>query len=293
MVDDQIIQDANDNQVTDEQLNTLREQIKQRDEEIKQRNAELDSERSAKIELGKKLGNEVNQRFSAQESAIDNAIVAATAEIDGLEKQQVQLMEEGRFGEASKISRLIASAQYKLDAAQTQKTQLDTYKSQAAQEAERAKNDPLSVYSDPAKNWIRKNPSFLSDKRTNARVMAAHNMAIADDINVDSPEYFERLDQAINPTQRVAMTTTEEDVSDNQEQPKPKAHVAPKSSTAAPVSRGGNHQGGNSGNNGRRIQLTADEAEAALISFPKLSPQDAYLKYADNKKRLKEEGRLN
>lgn len=285
-----------ENQVTNEQLNKLRDQIKQKDQEIKSRDTELAQERKAKQELGNKLGNEVHQRFSAQESAIESAIVAATAEIDGLEKQQTQLMEEGKFGEASKISRLIASAQYKLDAASSQKGQLENYKTKAVADAERAKNDPMSVYSDPAKNWIRKNPDFLNDKKVNARVMAAHNMAIADDVDVDSTEYFKRLDEAINPPTQVSINeNTEDNLADNQDtQPKlqVKQAVAPKSSTAAPVSRGGAQQGGNTNGSGKRIQLSVDEAEAALISFPKMAPQDAYVRYAENKKALKESGRL-
>ncbi|MDE2106107.1 MAG: hypothetical protein KGL39_53285 [Patescibacteria group bacterium] len=279
-----------ENQVTNEELNNLRDQIRQRDEELKSRNAELDQERREKKEISSKLGTEVNQRFSAQESAIESQIVAATAEIDGLEKQQAQLMEEGKFADASKISRLIASAQYKLDGARTQKTQLDTYKNQATQEAERAKNDPLAAYSDPAKNWIKRNPAFLSDRKVNARVMAAHNMAVADDIEIDSQEYFTRLDEAINPQQRVTITPKEEELEDTQEA-EPVKKPAPKSSTAAPVTRSGGQQQSNGGN-GKRIQLTADEAEAALISFPKMTPQDAYVKYAENKKALKEAGRI-
>jgi hypothetical protein len=292
---DEQTQTKPENQVTDDQLNALREQIKQRDEEIKARNEELARERESKRELGNKLGNEVSQRFSAQESAIENAIVAATAEIDGLEKQQTALMEEGKFGEASKISRLIASAQYKLDNAQTQKSQLENYKTAETAKLERAKSDPLAVYSDPAKQWIRKNPAFLSDKKVNARVLAAHNMAVADDVEVDSQEYFKRLDEAINPTTRVEIQQTQEDDMDEPvEPPKPQVRqtqTAPKSSTAAPVSRGGSQQIGNSGS-GKRIQLTADQAEAALISFPNLKPQDAYVKYADNMKALKEQGKL-
>lgn len=283
-----------ENVVTDAELNGLREQIKKRDEDNKNLETALSEERKAKQELGNKLGNEVTQRFSAQESAIENSIIAATAEIDGLEKQQTALMEEGKFGEASKISRLIASAQYKLDAAGAQKGQLETYKANATREAERVKNDPLASYSDPAKRWIQKNPSFMSDRKVNARVMAAHNLAVADDVEVDSPDYFKRLDEAISPVQIHARTeNTEDELDDNQEPAsKPVVKTAPRSSTAAAVSRSGSFNAGNGSSVGKRIQLTADEAEAAVISFPNLKPQDAYVKYAENKKALKEAGRI-
>lgn len=276
---------SNKSQVTSEELDSLRQQLKQKADESKALEDALHTERRARQETGAKLSEEVSNRFSAQESAIENAILAATAEIDGLEKQQTQLMEEGKFGEASKISRLIASAQYKLDGAQFSKSQLGTYKQNAERQAEVAKSDPLAQYSESAKSWIRKNPAFLSDKKTNARVMAAHNLAVADDVEVDSPDYFARLDEVIRP--KVTVETKEDD---NAEEPivttKPQQ---PKASSGAPVSRGG-HQSGGSG--GKRIQLTSEQAEAAVISFPNLAPKDAYVKYADNIQKLKEAGRL-
>lgn len=271
-------------QVTNDDLNSLREQIKRKDEETRALENALQNERKARQEVGNKLSEEVSTRFSAQESAIENAIVAAAAEIDGLEKQQTQLMEEGKFAEASKISRLIASAQYKLDAAHNQKSQFETYKTQAARQAETVKSDPLSGYSDPAKNWISKHPEFLSDRKVNAKVMAAHNLAVADDVEIDSREYFERLDQAINPKVNVSVEQDVDNTPVNTRQQN-------KSSSGAPVSRGNVTNSSGSGN-GKRIQLTADQAEAALISFPKLSPQDAYVKYSENIQKLKESGRI-
>ena len=205
-------------------------------------------------------------------------------------------MEEGKFAEASKLTRLIASAQNRLDAANNSRSQLAIYKQQAEAAAHQAQNDPLSGYSEPAKDWIRKHPAFLSDPKYRARVIAADSLCRADDVELDSPEYFRRLNEAITPKQKATVvdeTQTDDEYGDDMEQPTVK--VTPqrqqtRMSTALPVTRQGSQSGTVGG--GRRIQLTADQAEAAVISFPNLSPQEAYKRYADNMKRLKEEGKI-
>lgn len=300
----EVAQTPKEAKVTDADLNALREQIKQADDKRKTAEQQLARERELRQETTGKLNNEVSQRFSAQESAIENAIVAATAEIDGLEKQQTALMEEGKFAEVSKMNRLIADAQFKLRDAERCKKQLETYKSAAAVEAEKAKNDPLAGVPERSKKWIKEHPDFLNDPKYQARVMAAHNLCEADGVETESDEYFRRLDEAVAPkAQKITQQTEEpeDEVTEEAEiqpvvikQPVAQTRTAPKSSTAAPVSRGGSGSGGGNSSNGSRgrIQLTPDQAEAALVSFPNMKKEDAYKRYYDNRQKLIQEGKI-
>lgn len=45
--------------------------------------------------------------------------------------------------------------------------------------------------------WLRAHPECITDKKTNARMMAAHNLALAEDVEVDSDEYFKRIEDGI------------------------------------------------------------------------------------------------
>ena len=283
MSDNENVEDKRQ-EVTVDELSVLKEQIKKKDEEARALEEALQQERRARQETGAKLSEEVTTRFSAQETAIESQIMAATAEIDTLEKQQTELMEAGKFAEANKINRLIAAAVNRQSQAEAQKAQFNQYKQAEAAKIEAAKNDPLAGYSDPAKRWIQKNPAFLNDRKINAKVLAAHNLAVADDIEVDSPEYFNRLDEAINP--KVTVENKNDADADTQT-----TRTQSRSSTGSPVTRQSPTNNAKPNNN-NRIQLTAEQAEAAIISFPKLSPQDAYVKYHENLQKLKEMGKM-
>lgn len=273
--------------VLEEKPSTNQTQAKELDplqDEIKKLREELAKEREAKQQIDTKLRQETVQRVSAEELAIDRAFQVATAEIDNLEKQQAALFEEGKFTEASKISRLIASAQYRLDDINNAKKKAEDNKNKPR---ENATQDPLYGFTPRARSWVQRNPAFLNDARFRAGAMAAHYAAEKDGVEIDSDEYFRRLDDAVNP--KPVVEVREEQNDDVAPVSRQQARV----STAAPVSRSGGVTPNNTNSNaGRRIQLTAEEAEVARFTWPNLPPQDAYVRYADHKKVLREQGKL-
>ena len=96
--------------------------------------------------------------------------------------------------------------------------------------------------------FIRKHPETTSDQRANARMMAAHNMAVADGVEIESDEYFRRIEEGIAPV------TKKESPPQQQRQTRP-------SSAAASASGGGN--GGAALNGGVEVALTRGEAKSA------------------------------
>lgn len=278
--------------VTDADLNVLRDQIKHKDAEIALRDRTIEEERKRSQISNSRLGDEIGNRFSAETIAIENAILAATTELESLEKQQANLYEEGKIAEASKLNRQIASAAVKLEKGEDQKRMLESNKQRVQAEVDARKNDPLSVYSPAARNWISSHPQFLNDPAYKAKAMAAHYSAQADGVALDSQEYFNRLTDAVEPKITVNKQSEEDDVDEEKETVKPQQKQVNKSSTAAPVSRQSNANGGGSGNKGGRVQLTPDEAEAAIISRPDLPKEEAYRRYFANKQRAIADGKL-
>lgn len=116
--------------------------------------------------------------------------------------------------------------------------------------------------------WVRAHPEYARDQRKYQQMIGAHNVAMGDGVEPDTPEYFERVERilGIKAEQR-------------QEEQKPNGgrQAAP---AAAPVSRGGTAA---SGGGHRTIRLTAAEREIAAASG--MSDLD----YAKQKMRIEQE----
>ena len=96
--------------------------------------------------------------------------------------------------------------------------------------------------------WIRAHPECVTDPKMNARMMAAHNLAIAEDIPLDSPEYFERIEQGIKTT-----VTKKQD-----SKPANGDGRRPSSAATSGTGAGGGMNGGQV-----QVKLTAGEARSA------------------------------
>jgi len=90
-------------------------------------------------------------------------------------------------------------------------------------------------------SWIRAHPECVTDQKLNARMLAAHNLAIAEDVAIDSDEYFRRIDEGVG-TKKAAT------VGDGRRP----------SSAAAPAAGAGGALNG-----GTEVRLTKGEAASA------------------------------
>lgn len=114
--------------------------------------------------------------------------------------------------------------------------------------------------------WVRAHPEFASDARKTQKMIAAHNIAIADGYAVDTPAYFESVEDTLKVNKR-APTRAEQDDDDQDggEQFSEGARagggrqVAP---AAIPVSR----EVAPSGQRQRTVRLTPAEIETAELS---------------------------
>ena len=133
-------------------------------------------------------------------------------------------------------------------------------------------SDPVEAFasqlSTRSADWVRRHPQFVTDPRLNQKMIAAHNMAVADGHAADSDDYFAAVEGLLG-VRKAA--TVEEPLSSASRRSTPPP--------AAPVSR--ETRGGNV------VRLTAEEREMAEMM--KMTPEE----YAKNKVALKKEGRLN
>ncbi len=122
-------------------------------------------------------------------------------------------------------------------------------------------------------DWVRSHPEFVRDPSKNRKMIAAHELAVADGIVPDTDAYFE----AIEATLRIkpAAAQAEEDASATAAKVIQRRDAAP---AAAPVSRGQSSR--------NVVRLTAAEREMAEMM--NMKPEE----YAKHKMALQKEGKL-
>lgn len=127
-------------------------------------------------------------------------------------------------------------------------------------------------------DWVRKHPEFARDARLNSKMIAAHNLAVADGIAADSDDYFAAIEDTLKLTKRDPV------VEQHDEPTEVAAKVVQRRSSpaAAPVSRSGNGDGSRP----NVVRLTSQEVEMAEMMGMTAS------EYARNKVALQKEGKL-
>ncbi len=189
---------------------------------------------------------------TSQLDTVTTGIQAAEADASSAEQEFIAAAEKGDFAAQARAQRKISAAESRI---QRLKEAEGDLKDQAATkpaarqesrpEPRQQQQDPVeavaSTLSPKSAAWIRAHPDCITDRKKNARMLAAHNMALADDVEVDSKDYFARIEAAIEPAKVES-----------------KVNIRP----SAPVAPAGNSSGGMNGG-GMTVTLTKREAEAA------------------------------
>jgi hypothetical protein len=192
---------------------------------------------------------------SSQLDTVLSGIQAAEAEATAAEREYVAADEAGDMPAKARAMRKISGAEARIqrlkEAEGDLKDQVATKPAPRQETRQQPNTDPVEQFtqgmSSKSAAWIRAHPDCVTDPKKNARMLAAHNLAMADDIAVDSPEYFERIEAGIMPAKKV------------EAEPQPKqVNIRP----SAPVAPTGNSGGGMNGG-GQTVTLTRREVEAA------------------------------
>ena len=206
---------------------------------------------------------------------VSNAIDTLRRDDEILKQNYQYAMSQGNFSAAADIQQEMSGNAAKLlqlnNGLEAMKARPKT------PEPRQAPSDPVESFaaqlSPKSADWVRKHPEYVKDAKLNRKMIAAHELAMADGMPVDSEEYFSAIEETLKIKAAPPQTETSDEYAAKVTQ---RRDAAP---AAAPVSRGGS-------SSTNVVRLSAAEREMAEMMGMK--PED----YAKNKMALKKEGKL-
>jgi len=232
---------------------TNRAQMLQQEVEVERQRADEAARRAHAAEGG---------AISGQLDTVVSGIQASEQALKAAKANLVAAHEAGNLVEVADIQADIGMITARISRLQEAKADIeDAIKArpkepQQPQRRQQQPSDPVEAFIQrnniPGKSaeFIRKNPSMATDPKVYKRALAAHNLAEADDIAIESDEYFDRISEAIGVKK----------VEPQQQQQKPAPERRP-SAPAAPAGGGGT--GGAQLQGGTEVRLTPGEARSA------------------------------
>jgi hypothetical protein len=288
-----------------DEKNVAEDQVSSEVEKTEDQGVNQPSNEEVLADLRRKLDVERTARVNAENAAIQNARLAqqSATQVDNTNLQLVSnaidtVRRENEILKANYRSALsednydvAAEAQERMSINAAKLLQLENGK--AAMEAEPRQRQPVHEVQrtvDPIEafasrltprsaSWVRRNPQFVTDPRLNQKMIAAHNLAMADGHEADSDSYFSAVEDTLKVNRRNETPQDQESALSSASSPAQRRASPP----AAPVSRSG------TGNGVRANQHTLSAAEREMAEFMQMSEED----YAKNKNELRKSGRMN
>jgi hypothetical protein len=249
--------------------------------------ADLERERSGRLEAERRAKEAAQDAYKAKNEVQDsnlhlvtNAIETVKQNADVLKSNYREAMAMGDFDRAAEVQHAMATNAAKLLQLEQGKQAMESQPKQAAPEQYRP-SDPVealaSQLSPRSADWVRRNPQCVTDPRLYQKMVAAHNLAVADGYAPDTDDYFEQIESTMKINRREA--PVQDDAMAEAAKPVQRRSSPP----AAPVTRSGN----GTGSNPNRVRLSSQEREMAQMMG--MTDQE----YAKNKLQLQKEGKLN
>jgi len=249
--------------------------------------AQLEREKTARIEAEKRAQehseNAARAKNEVQDSnlhLVNNAIETVKQNTSILKAQYAEAMSSNDYMRAAEIQTEMSTNSAKLLQLEQGKQALESAPKVAPERV--APSDPVealaSQLSPRSADWVRRNPQCVTDPRMYQKMVAAHNLAMADGHTADSDDYFSAIEDTLRINRRDPVVQQGDAMADS-------AKVTQRRSAppAAPVSRSGN----GTGSTPNVVRLTAAEREIA--SMMGMTDKE----YAKNKVALQKEGKLN
>lgn len=244
---------------------------------------QLEAEKAARREAEKKLHQAAKDVHRSRAEVDDtnlqlvvNAIDTVNRDIELLSQAHTFAMQNGDFERATQIQREMSANEAKLLQLENGREAMQNAPRQP--EPEMVPSDPVEAFasslSTKSADWVRRHPEYVRDPRLNAKMIAAHNLAVADGIPTDSDDYFASIEETLKIKPRAAQTDTDDQFAAKVVQ---RRDAAP---AAAPANRGGQSRSSNV------VRLSAAQIEMAEMMGMK--PED----YAKNMVALKKEGKI-
>jgi hypothetical protein len=256
-------------------------------EGIQELKMKLEQERAARIAAEKQARAAYSSAAEAKNEVQDtnlqlvrNAIDTVKRNNDILKYNYSEAMSVGDYTKAAEIQENMGMNSAKLMELERGRAHMEAAPKIAPVEPVR-RSDPVeelaSQLSPRSADWVRRNPNCVTDPRMYQKMIAAHNIALADGYEPDSDDYFGQIEDTLKISRRVS-TDYDDDPTSGAAKVTQRRSAPP----AAPVSRGGT----GTGSRPNEVRLTREEIETARDLG--MTEKD----YARNKMLLKKEGRL-
>lgn len=257
--------------------------VEQEPEYILTLREQLAAEKAGRMAAEQKLHQAAREVHSAR-SEVDetnlqlvvNAIDTVSRDIELLSQAHTQALQSGDFDRATKIQREMSANEAKLLQLNNGREAMESAPRQPEPQLPPA--DPVEAFaaqlSPRSADWVRRHPEFVRDSRLNSKMIAAHNLAVADGIATDSDDYFAAIEETLKISSRPVQNDTGDQHAAKVVQ---RRDAAP---AAAPANRGNQSASSNV------VRLTAAQREMAEMMGMK--PED----YAKNMVALKKEGKI-
>jgi hypothetical protein len=211
---------------------------------------------------------------------VNNAIETVKQNNEILKSHYQDAMSSGDYARAADLQQDMSSNAAKLLQLEQGKTALENTPKQKVEPQK--PSDPVEALASQltprSAEWVRRNPQYATDPRLYQKMIAAHQLAMADEIRPDTDEYFNAIEETLKVNRRAAPVQEEDSMADA-------AKVTQRRSAppAAPVTRSGT----GTGSRPNTVRLTSAEREMA--SMMQMTDQE----YARNKLALQKAGKLN
>jgi hypothetical protein len=301
-----------------ETLAALQKRIEDNDKAARERiqRAEQTAEQERQARLRSEQAAREREQVSQEETAqremalITQGIESATGQLESLEEELARLNEAGEFAKAAKVQTKISRTAAQLDRLESEKASFEanigqrrtpthegavTRQETATPQA--AFDQYLSGFVPAAANWIRNHPECAppqvgGSSQSHAKMMAGHYDALAQNVELNSPDYFRIIEEHTGHRQKAAPEggdrNNNNNANNNNQQRQPTQR---KPLPSAPPTR--EVPGSNTPGRTRQVRLSKEQQEAALLSFPHMKPQEALAAYARNLVELEAEGKMN
>jgi hypothetical protein len=257
------------------------------EEGIESLRAQLEDARRARDEAEKRANQASDVAYRATTESQENQMHLVTNAIETVRQNNEILKANYRaamsvddYDSAVEIQNDMATNAAKLLQLQQGREALESQPRQSAPEPYRA--DPVEALASQltprSADWIRRNQKFARDPKMYQRMIAAHNLAVTDDITPDSDEYFENIERTLGVQSQYSDRNSADPSGDAA-----KITQRRSSPAAAPVTRSGS----TNGSRPTTVRLTSMEAEMA--SMMGMTEKE----YALNKIALQKEGKMH
>lgn len=253
---------------------------------LKNLRVQLDAERARATDAERRAQQAQQQVHSAETEVEQTNLQLVTSAIEQVKAFQANLKANLRAAIAAQdvdaqadIHEAMGNASAKLMQLESGRQAMETAPKREMPRA--APPDPVEAIagqlSPRSAAWVRAHPEFATDPRKFQRMLAAHNLAVSDDIPPDTDEYFAAIEETLKVRPRETVQA-EEPMQDT-------AKVVQRRSSpaAAPVSRTVN------GSTQRPGVVRLSAAEREIASDLGMTVED----YAKNKYALQKEGKLH